>query len=375
MIDFLTLNDKEKTLVNRAKNTLYGNIITVDDKCTPLFCNTRSIAPSPSTYKGVWNWDSAFHLLGMTHFDTQIAHEQSKVIFENILPNGQFVDVVFSTGKVVDRFTKPPVYALCIELSDKLSNCDSFLEYALPYLESNLKWWEEFRYDGYLFSYKVHGMESGWDDSVRFDFPNKIEKLYSIDCNCFMHTFYTSLSYICKRLGLAEKQSNYDKKAIELAKKINDTLYCKKLQRYGDYHIKKKKLTKCISPACFMPLYTNIAPKEYALSMIKLAKDPAYFYKGMPTISYNHAKYKKDSFWRGPCWLNTAYFAIKGLANYGEKSLALEYIDNILDWCDSNGDSIYEYYDSKTGKGLGAKNFGWSSVFIIELILLRKKLV
>jgi hypothetical protein len=41
----------------------------------------------------------------------------------------------------------------------------------------------------------------------------------------------------------------------------------------------------------------------------------------------------------------------------------------ILDWCAAQQDSIYEYYDSKPGKGLGAKQYGWSSAFIIEFIL------
>ena len=41
----------------------------------------------------------------------------------------------------------------------------------------------------------------------------------------------------------------------------------------------------------------------------------------------------------------------------------------LLDMCHKETTGIYEYYDSKTGKGVGAKQFGWSAVFIIELIL------
>ncbi|MBR7133517.1 MAG: hypothetical protein IKD04_08290 [Clostridia bacterium] len=41
----------------------------------------------------------------------------------------------------------------------------------------------------------------------------------------------------------------------------------------------------------------------------------------------------------------------------------------LLDWCDNEESGVYEYYDSKTGKGLGAVGFGWSSTFIIEFIL------
>ena len=43
--------------------------------------------------------------------------------------------------------------------------------------------------------------------------------------------------------------------------------------------------------------------------------------------------------------------------------------ETILGWCDDNPDALYEYYDSKSGQGLGAPHFGWSAAFLIELIL------
>jgi hypothetical protein len=67
----------------------------------------------------------------------------------------------------------------------------------------------------------------------------------------------------------------------------------------------------------------------------------------------------------------TVTFTIRGLSDYGYKDLAKELAQNLLDWCTTNADSIYEYYNPITGKGLGAKNFGWSCTFIIELVLLK----
>ena len=42
-----------------------------------------------------------------------------------------------------------------------------------------------------------------------------------------------------------------------------------------------------------------------------------------------------------------------------------------LDWAARNTDSLHEYYDSKTGKGIGVGHFGWSATFAIEFILSR----
>ena len=35
----------------------------------------------------------------------------------------------------------------------------------------------------------------------------------------------------------------------------------------------------------------------------------------MPTVSYDNPNYSTN-YWRGPTWLNVAYFAAKGLKNY-----------------------------------------------------------
>jgi putative isomerase len=165
--------------------------------------------------------------------------------------------------------------------------------------------------------------------------------------------------------------AEFQEKREELVKKINGKLYDNKNAYYCDYNRKLKRFTHRLSPASFMPLFYNFASKEQAEAMYELAKNPRYFYKGIPTISYKNNRFNESNYWRGPCWLNTAYFAIRGLYNYGYKDLALELTENILNWCSTNLDSIYEYYNSITGKGLGAKNFGWSSSFIIELELLK----
>ena len=89
----------------------------------------------------------------------------------------------------------------------------------------------------------------------------------------------------------------------------------------------------------------------------------------MPTVSYDNPSYSSGDYWRGPTWLNTAYFALKGLMDYGFKELAEDLREHILNAVYNEKRGIYEYYDSKSGEGLGAFNFGWSAAFIIEFIL------
>ena len=116
-----------------------------------------------------------------------------------------------------------------------------------------------------------------------------------------------------------------------------------------------------------MPLFVKLASRERAEMMDKIAKE--HFLPGMPTVAYTNDAYddKYDhAYWRGPCWLNVAYFAAKGLMNYGFCDTAVAIRDTILGWVESDGDSVHENYNATTGKGLCSDHFSWSCVFARE---------
>ena len=219
--------------------------------------------------------------------------------------------------------------------------------------------------------FKVNKCESGWDNTPRFDFPHKIDNCYAIDCNSFMVSFYNAMEYLASRINITDIVEEFATKKARLIENINSKLFNKSKNYYCDYNKKLRMFTNRLSPASFMPLFYGFASKEQAAAMAKLASDSNYFYKGIPTISYKNRAFRENNYWRGPCWLNMAYFTIRGLYDYDFKDLANGLIQNLLDWCITNTDYIYEYYNPITGKGLGAKNFGWSSAFIIELELLK----
>lgn len=114
-------------------------------------------------------------------------------------------------------------------------------------------------------------------------------------------------------------------------------------------------------------LYLGIASKEQAECMRIIAEDKNKFNHKMPTVSFDNPEYSND-YWRGLTWLNVAYFAAKGLKNYGY-SVADKIKENILDMCYNEKRGIFENYDSITGEGHGCEHFSWSCVFIIEFVL------
>lgn len=367
-----------KKIVEDARGVLYGNIYVEDGKLgaanRALLTSRRVIVPSNPYYYGFWNWDGAFHMIGAALFgDRELAVDQAETMFALQFGDGMFIDCAKVDGSRVADFSKPPVWPWAFECTDRLIGLgEEYLEGAIHKLDTNMKWWERERFDGTLFSYKVHPYESGMDDSPRFDKPIRMEDLWAVDANGFMYSAYKSMAYLAGRLGKDAYKKELLEKADRLLENINTLLFSEELSAYCDYDKKNGSFTGHLTPMSFVPLFAGCADADKAASMAKLAADKEYFYMGMPTAAYNDPCFDSKLFWRGPCWLNTAYFAVKGLADYGYGELALAYCRNILSMIEKEG--IWEYYDTRKYCGIGQKNFGWSSVFSVLFVRLYEEL-
>lgn len=334
----------------------------------------RGIEPSLTRYVGVWNWDSAFHAIAVSRWDPELAREQIDILFAEQLPSGALPDVIYADGRIIKESGKPPVFPWAIAIVDKRSPNKEYLKDIYPKLVKFEEFWRKERggdIDG-LFHYggPQPYWESGWDNSVRWDFG--VSNLWAIDLNCFMAMLYDAMSGFAKELGLKSDEAKWRKRKTDLAKLIEQKLWDPKTGAYLDYDYQAGKFGTALTPASFMPLYAGIASKKHAEAMAKIAADPKKFFPGMPTVSYDDPQYGPD-YWRGPCWLNTAGFAIWGLEKHGYKDTAEKIRQTILKRCYDRG-YPYEYYDATSGKpGQGAaEKFGWSAAFIIEMLLERR---
>jgi glucosidase len=279
---------------------------------------------------------------------------------------------------MVTTFTKPPVMAWAVAVVDHRSPDNPFLKEIYPKLIKLGDFWLNERggaADG-LFYYAGTdtGDDSGWDDSIRWDHGYRYSKsndhrLWAIDLNCYMVSHYRAMAYIAGRLGLSEDRDKWTRMGNQLGARINAKLWDDKLGFYVDRDSKTGKNGPALSPAGFMPLFVYIASPQQAARVATIASDPAKFFPGLPTAAYDTPGYVSGGYWRGPAWVNTSYFALQGLREYGYGELAEKMRSNLLGWISANGSSIREYYDSRTGKGGGAEGFGWSAAFTIAFIL------
>lgn len=352
----------------------YDNIMANESRGDVPWSPYRAFRPGRGTwFDGIWNWDSAFHAMCLGRWDTQLAKESILSFIQFQCASGMYPDVIHLDGKVEDISSKPPVMATYALLTYQRSGDKDFLSECFHSLRKNLAFWETYRQAEGLFFYDANTddaeikdeyvrWESGWDDSVRWDVG--IENLYPIDLQCYMIMFYRAMDEMARLLE--ESGEDWQQKSEELAKKVNAYFYDEENGVYVDIFKTDKKYSSIYSPASFMPLYIGIASQERAYALAQFAQ--AHFYPAMPTVAYDDPAYTGD-YWRGHTWLNVAYFAIKGLKNYGFNELADEMRNTLLTYADKNKDGIYEKYDADTGEGKRCPCFSWSSAFIIEFVL------
>lgn len=368
-----TLSEREANLLQRAERCLKENFVVGTKE---LFSERKVVIPSKGTYLGVWNWDSAFIALGVSYWDLDAALDQIKVFFDNQTETGMFVDAMLLNGDVYQTTTKPPVFAWALRLLDERCGIPD-LPYYYEKLKKNEKWWRYHRMAGDLFHYDSFLLndhykqscknESGWDTSVRWD--NDAESLWAVDLNCYMLEMYRTLLYFSVKLKKFDDYCVWKSREEKLAQNIEKVFWCEEAGFYCDYDFETETHSKVYSPAGFMPLFVKTASKERAELCMQKAMSEEYFYPYMPTVAYCDREYTSFDYWRGPTWLNVFYYAIAGLENYGFYEESKQLRENFLSLVDNEKSGIYEYYDSKNGKGLGAFQFSWSAAFVIELIL------
>ncbi|NQU34545.1 MAG: hypothetical protein HQ521_15040 [Bacteroidetes bacterium] len=125
----------------------------------------------------------------------------------------------------------------------------------------------------------------------------------------------------------------------------------------------------------WIPLWANIATEEQAFAIKKNMIDTTLFNTLVPlqTLSADHPKFKPDGgYWRGPTWIDQAYFGIVGLRNYGYDNdaddITYKLFHNAQGLLDS-GSSIRENYNPVTGQGLESENFSWSAAHYLLLLI------
>ena len=345
-------------------------------------------------FNGFWSWDSWKHAVGLAYFNTDLAKKQIKLMFEFQNSDGFVADCVYRDTSIENhnyRDTKPPLSAWAVA---KIYEKDKDIEF-IKYMYPKLKLYHQFWYtkrdhdqdglceygstDGSLIAAK---WESGMDNAIRFDNSNIVkngENAYSIDqesvdLNAYLYAEKLYLAKLANVLTKTDEAKQYKNEAKTLKATIQSQFYDSEDGWFYDTTLDGKTFIKGEGSEGWTALWANAATQEQADAVRIRMMNPKKFYTKVPfqTMSADHEKFNPlKGYWRGPNWLDQAYFGVKSLRNYGFDEDANKATIQILKGGEGilgKGKAIRENYHPLTGQGLNARNFSWSAAHIIMLL-------
>jgi putative isomerase len=346
-------------------------------------------------FNGFWSWDSWKHAVGLVYYDTDLAKEQVRLMFNFQNDDGFVADCVFRDTLIEKhnyRDTKPPLSAWAVVKIYEKDKDLKFVKDLYPKLKKYHEWWYANRdndqdglcefgsSDGSLIAAK---WESGMDNAIRFD-NSKIVKnsdgafslnQESVDLNAYLFAEKIFLATLADALKIPQDANKLRKESETLKAKIQTQFYDENDGWFYDTNLEGNVFIKGEGSEGWTPLWANAVSQEQAEAVKNKMMNPNKFFTKVPfqTMSADHEKFNPlKGYWRGPNWLDQAYFGVKGLRNYGfieEADKAAIQIIKGAEGILEKGKPIRENYHPHTGEGQYAKNFSWSAAHIIMLLM------
>ena len=345
-------------------------------------------------FHGFWSWDSWKHAVGLSHYNPHLAKDQIRAMYYYQSEDGFIVDCIYRDTSIEPfnyRDTKPPLSAWAVtKIFEKDADLD-FIKEMYPKLKKYHNWWYNKRdhdkdgiceygaTDGTVLAAK---WESGMDNAIRFD-DSKILKnsdgayslnQESIDLNAYLYAEKLFLATLADALQKKQEADNFRTNAKALKKRIQDQFYDARDGWFYDTNLEGTAFIKGAGSEGWTALWANAASQEQAEVVKIKMMDPEKFFTKVPfqTMAKDHPKFDPlNGYWRGPNWLDQAYFGVKGLRNYGYDADADKTTVQIIEGAQGvlgKGLAIRENYHPITGEGREAQNFSWSAAHLIMLL-------
>jgi glycogen debranching enzyme len=325
-----------------------------------------SCFPSRGTYCAHYLWDACFTDIGVAQFNERLAEDFLVALCEVQEPDGKIPQFACATWNRPDESQPPLIAWSAWRLYERFGNKELIRDVYEP-LCRFVEWWfanrDEDR-DG-LVEYQ-HALESGWDDSPRFDEG----RIAGVDLNAYLNREMRLLAKMAPVLARDDEAAEWQARADAHDHLIYSRLFDREDGLFYDRLVWKNRLHKVLTPASFMPLWTGITvPHEVAHTMIaRYLINPKHFFgsKPFPVVAYSDRNYKPDAWWRGPVWPNIAWAMTEILRIHGFHKEHREAVRKLAGLMAAH-DEVNELYNSATGSPLGSPGLCWSDAVFMDL--------
>jgi len=139
---------------------------------------------------------------------------------------------------------------------------------------------------------------------------------------------------------------------------------------YPRFERRNPRLSKRKCATGLLPLMTGLVSEPKAGRLIEHLQNPQEFWTPYPVgfnaedeLAKDHLAFESMLLWRGHCvWANINWGLALALEQYGERKASRELARRFARLVLREG--FREFYDSRTGRGMGAKNFTWPALVL-----------
>ena len=354
-------NEDERVALALAVHALLSNTVAAPG----LLAGRLAGMPNRNTYSAPWIWDCCFQNLGVELLEPRLAEDALLLFIENQRPDGKIPMFVCSTWVRPHLSISPLLGWAGVRLVRDRGD-RALAARLLPALEHNTHWWRTQRTTRFGLVFGHEGQESGNDNSPLYDRG----PIVACDLNSYLLLQMRACATLASELGDETHASALRAEADRFARQMVDVLFDADAGLFWPIHLESGERIKIKTPHCFTPLLADVPlPEAKCRQAIEgVLLNPAHFCGDVPfpMVAYDEACYDAEDFWRGPTWMNIAYLMLRILDKYGyadEARSARETLYRIL----IEDRSQHEWFNSQTGEGLGAPEYGWTAAVCLRL--------
>jgi hypothetical protein len=351
-------------------------------------------SPSPGRYPWQWYWDSCFAAMVWRRFDPERSKAELGSLLAAQRDNGFIGHTIFwdsqvsltrlpfynvtSRGAFQTETIQPPLLAWAwrIAVGDPAQE---------PRIGAQVEWLAKNRdLDGDGLLWILQPDESGLDASPKFD-PVWGRRAQA-------QILFPLLVRRNRKLGFNARRVLAEGGPV-LCEVLTNVLWCLSLQALGRPSITEALVDRLwdegtglfldeAGPAGGRPRVATISalaplalpdlPEAIGRRMVEEhLLDRAEFWTPVapPSVSAAEPSYEPGGghrlvrrYWRGPTWINTAWLVWLGMQRLGYLDEAAQMVEALRSTAAREG--LREYYDPRDGRGLGARDFAWSTLLL-----------
>lgn len=328
-----------------------------------------SAFPSRGGYPTHFLWDSAFQNLAYELMSDQVAADTLLQLAYAVRSDGKIPQFLCSTW-VRPHYTQPALLGWAAKRYVERVGAEKagaeFIRTMASALARNNEWWLTQRITKFGLICCPHGLETGQDDSPRFDGG----PVLAVDMNSYLLSQMRATAYFCRLAADSAGAAEWETRADSFAARMVELLYDEEKNLFFDADPETGERRSLVTLSSLIPLWAGVPlPEEKVRAMIEgYLLNEQYFFGTVPfpSVAYGEAVYEPAHWWRGPTWMPTAWLMLETLEKYGYASQRAEAVRRLYRMLKEDG-VLHELFNSATGEGLGCDEQGWTAAIFIRL--------